>query len=218
MKIFYKVTIMSFTSIAVLFVISKLLGKRQIAQLEFMDYVIGISIGSIASEMATDIGDKPIWAYIYAMAIYFVVDLLFMLISRTLPAFKHFFKGQPITLIENNKINYKELNKSKLDVNDLIALLREKDFFDIRNVECAVLENNGELSVLPVKNYDEQSAYAFIPTYLVIDAKIVKSNLAKLEKSENWLLSKLNCSKTELKSILLALYDTSTEEFTVFYK
>lgn len=219
LTIFYKITIMSIVSILVLFIFSKMLGKRQIAELEFMDYIIGISIGSIAAEMATDFGDKPIWVYIYAMALYTVIALMFMYISRTNPNLKHFFKGKPLTLIKNGNIDYKELSKSKLDVNDLLALLRNKDFFDIRNVECAVLENNGDLSVLPIKDYNEEDSYAFIPSYLVIDGRIVKTNLKKLNKDEIWLYRLLGISsKNELKNILLALYDTSTEEVKCYYK
>ncbi len=210
---------MSIVSIFVLFIFSKMLGKRQIAELEFMDYIIGISIGSIAAEMATDFGDKPIWVYIYAMALYTLIDLMFMFISRTSPMLKHFFKGQPLTLIKNGKIDYKVLSKSKLDVNDLLALLRNKDFFDIRNVECAVLENNGDLSVLPVKDYNEENSYAFIPSYLIVDGRIVKSNLEKLNKNEEWLYNLVGIKeKCELKNILLTLYDTSTEQVTNYYK
>ena len=219
LTIFYKITIMSVVSIVVLFIFSKMLGKRQIAELEFMDYIIGISIGSIAAEMAVDFNDRPIWVYIYAMALYTIIDLLFMVISRTMPALKHFFKGQPLTLIKNGKIDYKELSKSKLDVNDMLALLRNKDFFDIRNVECAVLENNGDLSVLPVKDYQEEDSYAFIPTYLIVDGRIVYSNLEKLNKDEAWLYEQLGINnKKQLKSILLSLFDTSTSEFKNYYK
>lgn len=78
-----------------LFVIAKLLGKKQVAQLDFIDYVIGISIGSIAAEMSTDINDKPLYFYLIAMAIYFLFDLSITLLGRKAPALKHFLKGRP---------------------------------------------------------------------------------------------------------------------------
>lgn len=141
---------MSLTSVCVLFVISKLLGKKQIAQLEFIDYAIGISIGSIAAEMATDIGDKPIQYYIFSMAIFFIFDIFVSYIGRKSPALKHFFKGRPITVIYEGNPDYKALKKSKLDVNDVIELCREQGYFDLSDIAFAVFENSGKLSIMPV--------------------------------------------------------------------
>ncbi|MEG2450988.1 MAG: DUF421 domain-containing protein [Clostridia bacterium] len=142
--------VMSLTSVAVLFVISKLLGKKQIAQLEFIDYVMGISIGSIAAEMATDTGDKPIEFYIIAMVLFFLFDIAVSFFGRKSAKLKHFFKGRPITIIYDGEIDYKALKSSKLDVNDVIGLCREQGYFDLSDIAFAVFENSGNLSVMPV--------------------------------------------------------------------
>ena len=90
----------------VLFIISKILGKKQVAQLEFIDYVIGISIGSIAAEMTT-VNDKPLHHFVVAMAVFGALDLFITLISRKTRFLKKLLKGRPIILISNGEIVYK---------------------------------------------------------------------------------------------------------------
>lgn len=222
-----RLAIMSLVSILTLFIISKLLGKKQIAQLEFIDYIIGISIGSIAAEMATDVNDKPIWYYLLAMAIFFVVDVLFTLVSRTTPFFKHFLKGKPLLLINNGEIDYDQLNKSKLDVNDLLALCRGNGYFDIKNIAYAIFENNGKLSIMPngkntpvvIEDIKKEYNKATLPLYLVIDGRIVFDSLDKLNKDTEWLFKSLNITdKKELKNILLAIYDDATDKVDIHKK
>ncbi len=143
----YWVLINSVVSFVYLFIISKLLGKKQIAQLEFIDYAVGISLGSIAAEMATT--DKPFYHYLIAMTIFFLLAFLIAVIGRKSTFLKRIFKGKPATLIYNGKINYKQICKSNIDINDLLSMLREKGYFDINSVAYAIFETSGELSVLP---------------------------------------------------------------------
>ena len=98
-----------------LFIISKLLGKKQIAQLEFIDYAMGISIGSIAAEMATDVGDTPFYYYLIGMTIFFLFDLSISFLGKKGPFLKRFLKGKPIVIVYEGNIVYKNLKKSKLD-------------------------------------------------------------------------------------------------------
>ena len=120
-----KLLLMSFGSVAYLFIISKLMGKKQIAQLEFIDYVMGISIGSISADMATDLSDSPFWYYLVAMAVFFLFDYFVSILGRKGSFFKRFFKGKPITIIYDGKLLYPMLKKSKLDVNEVLAMCRE---------------------------------------------------------------------------------------------
>ena len=145
----YWVLIDSCIAFVYLFIISKLLGKKQIAQLEFIDYTIGISLGSIAAEMATNT-ETPFWYFLIAMTIFFVFAFAISLIGRKSPLLKKIIKGKPATLIYDGKIDYKQLKKTKIDVNDLLSMLREKNYFDISDVAYAVFEPSGELSVMPV--------------------------------------------------------------------
>lgn len=219
--------VMANSSVVALFIIAKLLGKKQVAQLEFIDYIIGISIGSIAAEMATDINDKPLYYYLIAMAIYFLFDLFVTFLARKSPWLKHFLKGRPLTIIYNGKIDYKILKKSKLDVNDVLTLARSKGYFNLEDIAYAVFENNGELSIMPKGNQlptvkedlDVKIVPSELPNYLIIDGRISFSSLYEINKDKEWLLNKLKIKKRkQLKNILLATYDKEKDTINVSYK
>ena len=223
------VRLLIFAAISVfyLFIISKLMGKKQIAQLEFVDYVMGISIGSIASEMATDISDKPFYYYLIAMTVFFLFDLAVSYLGRKGPGLKHFFKGRPETIIYNGEIQYKALKKSKLDMNDVIAMCREQGYFNINDVAFAVFETNGALSVLPkgekrplvITDIDGgDRSPAELPYYLIIDGHISYSSLTELNKDEQWLLRKCKLTTKSLKKVLFASYDKEKDSIYLQYK
>ena len=221
-----KLLIFSFTAVVYLFFISKILGKKQIAQLEFIDYVMGISIGSIASEMATDTGDTPFYYYLIAMTVFFLVDLAITYIGRKGPALKHFFKGRPITVIYDGEFDYENLKSSKLDVNDVLALCREQGYFDITEVAYAVFETSGKLSILPKSPYKQVTAEdmgvklppASLPCILVVDGNISYSGLNEINKTEDWLKQKASLDDKTMKNVLLATYNDESDEINVQLK
>ena len=222
-----KLTLVGIGSVVALFIIAKLLGKRQIAQLDFADYVIGISIGSIAAEMSTDVGDRPFYYYLIAIAIYFLFDLIINCLGRTSPVLKHLLKGKPIIIIYEGQINYKNLKKSKMSINDIIALAREQGYFDISEIAYAILENSGKLSVLPKGNKRPTVAedlninltQASLPTYLIVDGKISYSSLSDLNKDEKWLNSKLKLKDNQsIDDIILAVYDDDKDSVFIHFK
>lgn len=224
----YWVLINSVVSFIYLFIISKLLGKKQIAQLEFIDYAVGISLGSIAAEWSTKT-DAPFYYYIIAMSIYFVLALLVAVIGRKATFLKHLLKGRPTTLVYDGKILYKNLKKCKIDVNDLLSMLREKSYFDITDVAYAIFETSGELSILPkgsqkpvvLEDLTQKPKIeeASLTNVLIVDGVISKSGLNELNKDKSWLYKKLKIkTKSELKNILLATYDEKKDSFDVHYK
>lgn len=205
-----------FSSIAVifLFIISKLMGKKQIAQLEFIDYVMGISIGSIAAEMATDVGETPFYYYLIGMTIFFLFDILVSYLGRKGPAMKHFFKGRPLMIIYKGEINFKNLKRSRLDINDVIEMCREKGFFDMSQIEFAIFENSGKLSILPKNDYKPIVAEDIglnlpkvkLPIYLVVDGRISFSSLNEIKKDKQWLYKKAKLDDKSIKNVLLATF------------
>ena len=223
----YWLFINSFTSFCFLFIISKILGKKQIAQLEFIDYAVGISLGSIAAEWAFA-DDRPFYYYAIAMAIFFILALLVTLIGRKNTILKRLFKGKPITLMYEGKILSHNLDKSKIDVNDLLSMLREKGYFDPNDVAYAIFETSGQLSVLPkgsqkpvvLEDVDKQSVKpSSLTDVLVVDGVVSKSGLNEIGKSVEWLLLKLKLEhESELKNIILATYDNKTNKVNVHYK
>lgn len=224
----YWVLINSVVSFIYLFIISKLLGKKQIAQLEFIDYAVGISLGSIAAEWSTQT-NEPFYNYLLAMSIYFALAILVALFGRKATFLKRILKGKPTTLVYEGKIIYKNLNKCKIDVNDLLSMLREKSYFDIFDVAYAIFEPSGELSVLPKGNQKpvvienlltkpklEDSSLSNI---LIVDGVISKSCLNELGKDKAWLFRSLKLtSKKDLKNVLLATFDENQKSFNVHYK
>lgn len=221
-----KLIIFSFVAVVYLFFVSKILGKKQIAQLEFIDYVMGISIGSIAAEMATDTGETPFYFYLIAMTVFFLVDLAITFVGRKGPALKHFFKGRPITVIYDGKFDYENLKVSKLDVNDVLALCREQGYFDITQVAYAVFETSGKLSVLPKSPYKQVTAEdmgvklppASLPCILVVDGNISYSGLNEINKTVEWLKAKTDLDDKTMKNVLLATYDNESGEVNVQLK
>lgn len=221
-----KLIIFSFVAVVYLFFVSKILGKKQIAQLEFIDYVMGISIGSIAAEMATDTGETPFYFYLIAMTVFFLVDLAITFVGRKGPALKHFFKGRPITVIYDGKFDYENLKVSKLDVNDVLALCREQGYFDITQVAYAVFETSGKLSVLPKSPYKQVTAEdmgvklppASLPCILVVDGNISYSGLNEINKTVEWLKAKTDLDDKTMKNVLLATYDDESDEVNVQLK
>ena len=222
----YWLFINSFTSFWFLFIISKILGKKQIAQLEFIDYAVGISLGSIAAEWAFS-DDRPFYYYAVAMAMFFVLAFLVAIIGRKSSFFKRLFKGKPVTLIYEGQILSDSLDKSKIDVNDLLSMLREKGYFNPNDVAYAIFETSGQLSVLPkgsqkpvvIEDIDKRKIKkSSLTDVLVVDGMISRSGLNEIGKTTSWLLKKLQIKEErELKNIILATYDEN-DQLNVHYK
>ncbi len=221
-----KLSILSFGSVVALFFISKLLGKKQIAQLEFIDYVIGISIGSVASDMATDIDGKPFYYYLISLSIFFLFDILITILGRKGPFLKRFLKGRPNIVIYEGKVDFKQLKKSKLDINDLLEFCRDKGYFNLNEIAYAIFESNGKLSIMPKSDYQEpklkdlsiQTNESSLPNYLVVDGHISFSSLKNIGKDKEWLLKELQITNKELKKIIVASYDENTKKIDCQFK
>ena len=220
------VVVYSISSFLFLFVVTKIMGKKQIAQLSFLDYVIGISLGSIAAEMATD-PDRPYYHFFIAMAIYLVLDIALTLAARKGTFLKKFIRGRPLILIEQGKINYRNLSRSKLDINDLLSLCRAKDYFDLRDVAYCIFETSGDVSILPAPRAAQAKSVdlgvtppaAELSKDVVEDGKIIDHALQQVGKDRAWLFSRLGVKDEKaVKSIALATYYADTDELIVHRK
>lgn len=208
--------IKTITSAVVLFILARLMGKKQISQLTFFDYIVGISIGSVAAAMSVD-QRIPIQAGIISMVIWALFPITFSYISMHSMAVRRLLDGTPKILIQNGKIIEKNLRKSKFTINDLLEELRIKDVFNIADVEFAILETSGKLSVLkkasilPVtpENMNipvpEQDVFANI----IIDGKLMKENMSQMNVDEKWLHNELHKNNiSAVKDVLLASCDS----------
>ena len=208
------IVVRSVTSIVVLFLLAKALGNKQIKQLSFFDYIVGISIGSIAAEMATNT-DIPHHFFIIGMLIYTLISLLVGFISLKSIKARRFLEGTPITLIDNGKLIYKNLKKSQMTVNSLLAECRYAGYFDVADIQMAVLETSGEISILPKSNarpvttedLNLQLPPAAARANVIVDGKLMTHNLHSVKHTESWLMDKLNEKGISVSEVLLATLD-----------
>jgi len=203
-------------SVLTLFILTRLIGKKQMSQLTFFDYVIGISIGSIAAEYAVhaDVGARE---GITALVVFTIFSLVVSFVSVNSYIGRKLLDGMPIILIENGKVIESGLKKTKLTVNDLLEECRQKDVFDIAGIEFAILETSGKLSVLlksqnqPLTPGDMSvpTDYEGLCVNVIIDGKIIQEHLRTANIDENWLRGELrNQNYEDCSNILLAYLDS----------
>jgi len=206
----------SVIAIIVLFILTRIMGKKQMAQLNFFDYVVGISIGSIASEYAV-VNNIHLAEGLTALIVFTLFSLVLSYISVKSYKGRKILDGSPSVLIENGKILETSLKKAKINVNDLLEECRQKNIFDISEIEYAILETSGRLSVQPKSQYrkltpkDMQipTAYEGLCTNVIIDGKIIEEHLAAINKDTTWLQTQLQgYGIASPLTVLLAYVDT----------
>ena len=222
---FFNVVWRSVLSIVVLFFLTKMMGRKQISQLNLYDYVVGITIGSVAAEISTNL-DTDFLGGVIVMAVYSIVSVFLSFLTEKSICLRRFIIGVPIILIEKGKISEASLRKAKFDINELLQEARISGYYDLSEIEYAVMEANGKISFMPKSKYmpvtpsdmklkvDKKT----LVSNLIIDAKIMKNNLKEIGKDERWLLKRLNnLGYDSLDNILLVTCDNK-EKLTVFEK
>lgn len=213
------------TSIVVLFILSKVMGRKQVSQLNVFDYIIGISIGSIAAEMTLN-NEIDFFEGVFAISIYAVFAYLIILLTNKSIIARRLLIGCPTVLIEDGKLNYKALKKSKLDLNDFLQEARIQGYFNLSEIEFAIMEANGQVSFLPKSNAQPvkrkdiklKTSYEGLCCNAIIDGKIMINNLKEIGKNEEWLLTRLkNNHYKDINSLALVILD-SKEKMTVYEK
>lgn len=207
---------LSVISLVVLFILTIIMGYRQITQLSMYDYIIGITIGSIASEMVVLSDFKDMIRPLIGMIMYALFTVCLSLLSRKSLFLRHFIEGNPITLYKNDQINNKNLAKAKMDVNEFLMQLRIQGFFDLTQINQVILETNGNISIFPKARYRPTIIDDFNikpkreePLIsLVINGEVLKKQLEYIEKDEKWLYSQLKVQGYhDVKELVLVLCD-----------
>ena len=217
--------IKSAISIIILFLLTKILGKKTINQLNIFDYVIGISIGNIVAEISLN-PDLNFINGIIAMIVYTIISILATYSTTKSIVLRRLISGIPTVIIENGKIIEKGLKKSKLDINDFLEEARLNGYFDISEIEYAIMEANGRVSFLPKSQYKPltskdlkiKKSYQGLCSNLIIDGKIMANNLKYIKKDITWLKNRLEkLGYKNLENIILATCN-SKEELVVYKK
>ena len=191
----------------ILFFIAKMVGKKQISQLNLFDYIVGITIGSIAADISLDL-EKDLMAGLVSLFLYGIIAYLISLLTMKSIKARRFFTGVPTVLVENSKIIESGLKKTKIDINELLAEARIAGYFDLDEIEYAIMEVNGNISFLPKdrekpitkKDVNLKSVDTGLTANVIIDGKYMKNNMKAIGKNKKWL-------DHELKILVYNNYD-----------
>jgi uncharacterized membrane protein YcaP (DUF421 family) len=209
-------------SLVTLFLITKILGKKQVSQLSLFDYVIGISIGNFAAEVTINLEAEWINGVV-AVLIFGLVAYFVSIITMKSIVARRFFMGSPTIVIQNGKIIKESLKRVKLDINDLLEECRNNNVFDLNQINYALMEANGKLSILLKPEYlpltpkdmklnPEKNG---LVANVIIDKKIMQENLKQMNKDDKWLLKELKTKKVKLEDILLCTMDIN-DKLTIY--
>ena len=177
-------------SVVFLFILTKLLGNKQMSQLSMFDYINGITIGSIAAEMATALEDDFLLPMI-GMAVYTAAALLISLVASHSIKLRKFLIGRPLILYDNGKLYRECMKKAKLDLNEFLTECRNNGYFDLSEIQTAILETNGKISILPAASsrpvtpadMNLSPAQEKLPVNLIIDGSVLADNLKAIGKN-----------------------------------
>lgn len=194
----FKIVLTSVASVITLFLLTKLMGNKQVSQLSMFDYIIGISIGSIAAEFATEL-DNPEHS-LAAMLIYGLSAYLVSVITGKSTHMRKIIIGRPLILFDKGKLYRENFKKARLDISDFLTHCRNQGYFDLSQVRTAVFEYNGSISILPVEMNRplEPSDMKLDPVQqellvnVILDGNINAENLKKTGKNKVWLEKELH--------------------------
>jgi len=195
----------------------RLMGKRQIGELQPYEFVITIMISDLASLPMQDSRLPLLQGIIPIITLLFLKTILTQ-IGLKFQSTRKFVDGEPCILIHKGRINYSTLKKQQLNIDELLEELRLANYFNLDEIQYAILENDGQMSILPVdynsskkSNFEKgaQNTEVELPKVLISDGKINTNSLTSMNKDENWILNLLKKHNiSSIKHILIALYDT----------
>ncbi len=211
---FLRALITAPASIIVLFLMSKLIGNKQISNLSLFDYINGITIGSIAAEMATSEFDD-FWGCFAAIIVYSLTVLLLSLLSQKSVLLRRFLTGKAIIIYEHGKFYKKNFSTAKIDMNEFLATLRNKGYFCLDDIEAVFLEQNGDMSILPKENKRPLTpndlkirVHQTRPeAVIILDGKVMEHNLKYTGNNLEWLTKQLNQFHKHTSEVYLAVCD-----------
>jgi uncharacterized membrane protein YcaP (DUF421 family) len=225
MREFFYVIALSLGSTAAIFILTKLMGYRQMSQMSMFDYVNGITIGSIAAEMATSLEESFIQP-LTAMVVYSLAAIALSWFSSKSIKARRLIEGTPLVLLNHGVLYRDNLKKAKIDVSEFLVQCRVNGYFDVSKLETAILESNGKISFLP-KVSDRPATPSdlalspqqdYLVANVILDGKLMEQNLRHTGNDEKWLLNQIRGQgANQISDVLLATCDSSNQ-VTVFLK
>ncbi|QGH34625.1 DUF421 domain-containing protein [Gracilibacillus salitolerans] len=210
----------------ILFLIIKLLGKTQFSQITPFDFISALILGELVGNAVYDdevkLGQITFAILFFGVLIYFVEML-----TQKFKNSRKLFEGEPNIVIHKGQIKYDTLKKIKLDINALQGLIRQQGYFSMQEVEYAIMETNGVVSVLPKSEYDVpknsdlnlSASPVNLPITLILDGEAVYDNLKELGFDEKWLKEQLvKQNITSYKDVLYAEWRQNKPLFVLRYE
>lgn len=179
----------------------KLMGKREVGELDIIDFVMSMLLSQIIAISIENYKEPFLYAFV-PIGLLIMLQIILSFVSLKSFKFRKLFNGKESVLINRGILNIKEMIKQRYTLNDLLLQLRDNNIRSIEEVDYAILENNGKLSVFKKDDKDN----TIFPLPLVVDGHIEDSNLILINKDRNWLLNILNNKKYNLKDIFYAFY------------
>ncbi len=201
---FIEMTLRSVVAISALFASTKVMGRRELAEMSMFDYILGISIGAIGAELAINL-EEDWYDYVVVMGIFVGLHQISTFLTMKNTWARKFFEGAPVILMQDGKIIEKNLRRVQYDINTLLEDCRLEGYFDITDVDTAIMESTGTISFIP-KEQDETKQIQ-IPANLIIEGRIIRHALEGIGKDEAWLREKLHQENIEMSEVLLASYN-----------
>ena len=218
-----KVILTALLSVVALFIITKIMGHKQVAQLDFFDYVSGITIGSIGAELATELEEpyKPL----IALCVWGGASLVLNFLAHKIPRTRKYINGTPTILFKAGNLYRKNLKHAKLDLSEFMVMCREQGYFDLEEIQVAVFEHNGKLSILPKaanrpatpEDLKITVKAKHIGIEVIMDGRIMGENLTRAGLDSNWLNEEIKLyGYTDCKEIFLAIYRTQERKLQIY--
>ncbi len=216
---FFEACLTSISSLLVLFVFTKIIGNRQLAQFSMLDYIIGITIGSMAAAVA--LGEiEDIIVPVTAMSIYTLFPVLINLLTSKSLSFRRMVTGETLILMDDGKIYKGNLKKAKIDISEMLSSIRDKGFFHLSDVQTILIEPNGKISVLATemarpltpKDAGKKPPKESYEVNLILDGKILEDNLKFIGKDRYWLAERLADERvSSINEVILATIDKNNK-------
>lgn len=185
-----------------IFIVYRIMGKREVGQLGIIDLIVSILIAELVV-ISIENYDNNIFLSIIPILTLLLLQVSLAYLSMRLPKFRIFLDGNPSIMIQNGKINYKEMMNQKYNLDDLLVQLRDKGYRSIEEIEYAILENSGTLSVFP---YPKDKKKTPLPLPIILDCHIQEETLKRLNKDTKWIMNILKKKNLNLEDIFYAFY------------
>ena len=210
-----EIVLRTLCAVVVLFLMTKLLGKRQVSQLSFFEYLTGITIGSLAAYISLDL-DANWYLGLVALGVWVACSLIIEFLQIKNKKVRDFIDFKATVLIKDGKILEENLKKERLSADELMEQLRKKDVFQVADVEFAIMESSGEINVLQTrenlpltpKDLGIQVAPEKVAQVVVMDGKVMDEPLRVMGFSQGWLEEELDKQGAKIKDVYLAQVDT----------